>query len=45
MFVRYLLDAVTASNDFSYRKWSINPKIGAAIGTISSLLNLYLIWK
>jgi hypothetical protein len=45
MIVKYVMDTLTSHNDFSRRLFTIDPKLAALIGTASSFLNLYLIWK
>lgn len=45
MMIKYVLDTFTSHNDFSQRLFTANPKIISTIGFISSLLNLYLVWK
>jgi len=43
--VRYVLDIVISHNDFSGRKMELSNKAVSILGVISSLLNLYLVWK
>lgn len=43
--VRYLLDIVISHNDFSGRRIEFSNKTVSILGVISSLLNLYLVWK
>jgi hypothetical protein len=42
---RYLLDATTSHNDFSGRRTELSGKTVSILGLMSSLINLYLIWK
>lgn len=43
--VRYLLDTVVSHNEFSKRRFTINPKVTCLIGLLSSLINISLVWK
>jgi len=43
--LRYLLDSVVSHNEFSRRKYTLNPKLACLVGLVSSVLNVYLVWK
>lgn len=43
--MRYILDTVISHNDFSRRSFTLDPKITSSMALLSSLLNIYLIWK
>lgn len=44
MILKYILDSVTSHNDYSARRFSLQPKTATVVGLASSLLGLGLIW-
>jgi hypothetical protein len=45
IILRYSLDCISTHNDYSGRKFTINPKITCILGVISSIINLHVVWK
>ena len=41
---KYVLDSLTSHNDFSGRKFTLQPKGTSAIGLISSIVGMILVW-
>lgn len=45
VIVRYVLDSLISHNEFSMKRFNLDPKIVSILGLVSSMLNILLVWK